>query len=247
MKRQRLRKIVIRAVKSKIITSGDSMDGILKSTLKKGMLKEGDILVISSKILAITQKKIKKNTSTLEFNKLVQAEADQVIGGKKVTLTLKDHILMPWAGIDRSNVPQGKAVLLPAKPFQAAYKIAKFLKKNFRLKKLGILITDSFCVPLRRGVTGVAIGYAGFHGVIDLRGHADIYGKKLQVTQQALADSLAAASHVVMGESNEQTPFAIITGAPVKFTSAGISPSEPLMEPKYCLFEPLYRKIFKNL
>ncbi len=212
--------MVIQGLKSKIITPKDELLKVLKLTLQRGKLQEGDILVIASKVVAITQGRVSKK----DFHKLVEEEADQILGGGEVTLTLKNGIFIPWAGVDRSNTQAGTAVLWPEKPFEVAEKLQKELKKTFKLKKLGVLITDSFCAPLRKGVTGVALGYAGFKGVNDLRGKKDLYGNTLKVSQQAIADMIASAAHLVMGESKEQTPFAIISGAPVIFTKAAIDP-----------------------
>lgn len=235
---------------------------VLKSALKKHQLGEGDVLVISSKVVAITQGKVRKIKNEKEFQDLVKAEADVVIasGAKQsrrvstgllgpnglartdnpVTLTMKNNIFIPWAGIDRSNVENGYAVLWPDEPFQVAAALCQSLKKQLKIKRFGVIITDSFCVPLRRGVSGVALGYAGFLGVKDLRGKKDLFGNKLKVTQQGVADNLATAAHLVMGESDEQTPFVLIKNAPVVFTSAKIDPSETVMPKDECLFRNFF-------
>lgn len=235
-----MKSIVIEPLKSKIITVKDNLEGVITSALKKHPLKSGDILVIASKVVAITQGRVHMIRNDQEFNALVKNEADTIVGGEKVTLTLKNGIFIPWAGVDRSNAPEGEAIAWPEEPFKVAHQLQSALKKKFKLTQVGILITDSFCIPRRRGVSGVALGYAGFKGVNDLRGKKDLFGNKLKVTQQAVADNLASASHIVMGESNEQTPFAIIHHAPVVFTSAKINSKEPIMAAEECLFKPLY-------
>jgi F420-0:gamma-glutamyl ligase len=101
-------------------------------------------------------------------------------------------------------------------------------------------------VPLRRGVSGIALGYAGFYGVNDLRGTTDLYGNKLKVTQQNMADMLAAAAHAEMGEGKESTPFVLINDAPVQFTTKKINPKEPIMSPSECLYAPLYNNKIKD-
>lgn len=234
---------MIEPLKSKIITTRDALEAVITSALKKHPLKSGDILVIASKVVAITQGRVHVVRNDQEFNTLVKQEADRIVGGEQVTLTLKNGIFIPWAGVDRSNAAQGEAIAWPNEPFKVAQQLQLNLKKKFKLKQLGVLITDSYCIPRRRGVSGVALGYAGFKGVNDLRGKKDLFGNKLKVTQQAVADNLASASHLVMGESNEQTPFAIIHHAPVVFTSAKINPKEPVMAAKECLYVPLYGKI----
>lgn len=239
-----MNKLSIQAVKSKIITENDSIITVLKNTLKTNQIQEKTILVISSKVLAITQKRVRTIKNQKQFDELVNQEADQIIGGDQVTLTLKENIFIPWAGIDRSNIPDGKAVLWPKNPQHEAEKLLKELKKHYKKRQLGIVITDSFCVPLRKGTMGIALAYAGFEGVKDERGHKDLYKKPLKVTQVALADLLASAAHLVMGEADERCPFAIIQNAPVKFTSQKRNVSNQNMDPKECIFTPLYKNIF---
>jgi coenzyme F420-0:L-glutamate ligase len=235
--------MLTQAIKSKIITPGDSLFEAALAALKKQPLGNGDVLVITSKVVAVAQGRVKKISSKQDFDKLVSAEADKIIGKSQVTLTLKKGIFIPWAGIDRSNVKKGYAVLWPDQPFKVAQQILNQIKKKYRLKNLGVIISDSHCVPLRNGVTGIAIGYAGFKGVNDLRGKKDLYGNKLEVTQQNIADMLATAANLVMGEAAEQTPFALIKNAPVQFTTQKTDPRESLISPKDCLFSPLYAKI----
>lgn len=233
-------KMLIEGLKSEIITSkSDLFDAIVKA-LQGVKVQDTDIIVISSKVVAITQGRIAKINSIKEYEKLVRSESDQYFGGQKVTLTVKNDIFIPWAGIDTSNIKKGYAVLWPDNPFGTARLLLNRLKRKYKLKKMGIIISDSYCAPRRRGVTAIALGYAGFFGVNDLRGKKDIHGNILKVSQQAVADMLAASAHILMGESNEQTPFAIIKNAPVKFTSKKINPMEPLIPEKECLFAPLY-------
>lgn len=238
--------MLVEGLKSKLITERDSILEVITGSLKRARLQNGDLLVVSSKVLALTQGRVRKINTQKDFDKLVAAESDKIIGKSQVTLTLKEGIFIPWAGIDRSNIKKGYAVLWPEKPFKAAEQICKALKKKYRLKNFGVIISDSHCVPLRRGVTGIAIGYAGFNGVNDLRGHKDLYGNKLKVTQQNMADMLATSANLVMGEAAEKTPFALIKKAPVKFSNKKTDPRESLIAPKICLFSPLYAKIKSN-
>lgn len=240
---QRMKELGVRAVKSKIITSKDKLFGVLGDSLKQGDLVNGDVLVITSKVVAVTEGRIARVTGEKEFNELVRREADEVIGGKKVTLTLKNGIFTPWAGIDRSNTKKGTVVLWPKNPAKTAREIHAWLKKTYGLRKVGVLIVDSFCVPLRKGVTGIALGHAGFAGVNDKRGTKDLYGNSLKVTREAVADSLATMANLVTGQGNEQTPFAIIRNAPVKFTDKRITPRDLMIKAKECLYAPLYRSI----
>jgi coenzyme F420-0:L-glutamate ligase/coenzyme F420-1:gamma-L-glutamate ligase len=89
---------------------------------------------------------------------------------------------------------------------------------------------------------GIAIGYAGIKGVNDLRGEKDLYGNTLKVTQQNVADMLASAALLEMGEAAEQTPFAIVRDAPVVFTNRKTDKSEPVIAADECLFSPMYKQ-----
>jgi dihydrofolate synthase / folylpolyglutamate synthase len=237
---QQAKEVLIKGIKTHIITAGDDLLEVIKKSLKSYPLKEKDVLMISSKVVAVTQGRIRKIKNGADFKKLVEKEADKVIGGGPVTLTMKNGIFIPWAGIDRSNIKKGYAVLWPQKPFETAAQLQKALRKAFGLKHLGIIISDSHCVPLRKGITGIAIGYAGFRGVRDLRGKKDLFGNRLEVTQQNIADMLSSATHLVMGEASEQTPFVLVRNAPAEFTNGVIDPEETQMREGKCLFDPLY-------
>ncbi len=238
-----MKNIVIEPIKSRIITNKDTLFEVLLKSLKKRGLKNGEVVIISSKVVAVTQNRIAKISTAASFHNLVKSEADEVIGEKEVTLTLKNGIFIPWAGIDRSNTPENSAILWPNQPFEVAFEIMQKLKKHYQLKQIGVIITDSWCLPLRQGVSGIALSYAGFKGVTDLRGRKDLFGNKLKITQQATADNLATAAHLAMGEGAEATPFIIITNAPVKFTAHRPNPESLQIKPANCLYAPLYRPL----
>jgi len=107
---------------------------------------------------------------------------------------------------------------------------------------VGVLVTDSRILPLRAGIVGVALGYAGFKGVRDYRGTPDIFGRVLKLSRTDVADSLAAAAVLQMGEGAEQQPLALITDARVEFTER-TSRRELRIDPK----EDLYRPLFEHL
>lgn len=227
-------------LKSKIITPVDSVMEVLKAVLQNEPLQERDIVVITSKIIAVTQGRIREINTEEEFKKLVEEEADEFLGGDPVMLTKKNNIFIPWAGIDRSNMPKGQVVLWPEKPFESAYDIWRNLTIHYGLKDLGVIISDSICAPLRKGVGAVALGYAGIKGVNDLRGAKDLYNNELKVSQQNIADMVSTAAHLIMGEADEAMPFAIVRGVTAQFTNEPTNPSEPTIPQEDCLFRPLY-------
>ncbi len=240
--------MLIKGIKTDIITAGTDLFESLIGSLQGKKTEEKDIIVITSKVLAVSQGKLVKIKDKEDFNKLVHEQSDYLfnndIGDQGVALTVKNSIFIPWAGIDRSNIEAGYAVLWPDNPYETAYRMYKKLKKRFNLNDLGIIISDSCCLPLRKGVSAVSLAHAGFKAVNDLRGERDLYGNQLNYSMQNTADMLACAAHLVMGESTEQMPFALVKDAPVNFTDCMSDHKETLINPKECLFKPLYDQKF---
>ncbi|MEM9953481.1 MAG: coenzyme F420-0:L-glutamate ligase [Chloroflexota bacterium] len=203
-------------------------------------LQEGDVLAVSSKYVAISEDRVvdlativptaEANALADRFNmdaiiaQLVLQEADHIFGGIPMgfLLTWRSGIIAPNAGLDRSNIPSGQAVLLPADPYLSAQQLKEWVLDNYGVR-IGVIVTDSWLVPGRYGTTGVALGVAGFHPIEDERGKEDLFGNPMAVTQRGVADSLSVAAQMVMGERNEATPFAILRGADVQLTDAKIS------------------------
>lgn len=177
-------------------------------------LKDKDVLVITSKIVAIHQGrtvKITKKTTLKDKIKLIKKEADAYLKNQPHGLTIKDHTLTPYAGIDRSNANR-HYVLWPKNPYKTAQNIWSKLKKQYHLKHFGVLIIDSFCLPLRWGHMGISIGFHGFHPNLEYAGKKDIFGHKIIQANSNLVDGLSAISGVIMGEGNEQTPLLVVRG-----------------------------------
>lgn len=249
-------------------------------TAKKIKLKNGDIIAIVSKVVALTEGGLRyvgaehsaarkkksrygvyqDSDSLLEY---IRSEAD-VAFDDEMFLTIKNNIFTPSAGVDTSNVAQGYAIGWPKDSYESAEKLrGKILDTHGKLKKLGILIFDSHITPLRNGITGVALGYSGFHGVEDYRGKKDLFGNILRVTQKNFADGLAAAATLVCGEGSESIPFVLIRAAPVKWihitsahhvknatkssstSSSRVNPdflrTETVRAPQDCLYRVLYQ------
>jgi coenzyme F420-0:L-glutamate ligase len=193
-----------------------------------GALKDGDVLVISSKFVAVSEGRVVR-LSTVRVGErarglaakyrmdprlceLVLRESDQVIGGiPGFLLTSKDGLLTPNAGIDKSNVKHGTVVLYPRRPEVSARRIREALKFS-RGVSIAVVICDSRLSPTRRGTTGVAVAASGIEAVLDMRGRMDLFGNVLKVTSQGVADDLSSAAEVLMGESDEATPIVLIRG-----------------------------------
>lgn len=247
----------------KLLHKNNIVNEILNAIDKRNLkMDEGDVVAITSKVLAIIQDRIKKLDSVRpsreagkiaetydldpNFVEIVLQEAEKVYGGvPKALLTLKDHVLIANAGVDQKNSPKGFVALWPKLPHKSAEKIRKELYAKTG-KRVGVLIVDSRVTPLRMGTIGIAIGIAGFEPLKDYRNEIDLYGKSIAITRQALADDLASAAHLIMGESNERVPAVLIKNAPVKLADK-VKPSSVLISAEHCLFmNQMHKKLSKS-
>jgi coenzyme F420-0:L-glutamate ligase/coenzyme F420-1:gamma-L-glutamate ligase len=196
--------------------------------------KDGDILVLSSKFVSMSEgsvvdlRKIRPSSNAKNlaknyqmnpsFVEVVIRESDVIFGGLPgFLLTIKNGILAPNGGIDKSNIPSHYVICLPIDPFTSA----ENLRMEFLVRsgiKVGIVISDSRLMPTRIGTTGVAIGCSGIEPVEDQRGKKDLFGHIMKYTLKATADSLATIGTFVMGESNEAVPLVVIRGSNISFT-----------------------------
>lgn len=205
----------ITAIKTdKILPNQTSINYILQKNIHT--LAEYSIVVITSKIVSMCEGAVLKKTNQNK-SELAQKEADFYLPHTEskydVTLTLKNNLLIPSAGIDESN-SDGHFVFWPRDPQQSANSAREFLKKQFTIKHVGVIISDSKTTPLRWGTTGTSITYSGFDALNDFIGKPDIFGRDLTMTKVNVVDALATAAVLTMGESNEQTPLAIISDIP---------------------------------
>lgn len=179
-------------------------------------LQENTIIALASKIISTCEDNIIAN-KTIDKMELIRQEADLCFPAPKEApgfcLTLKNNRLIPNAGLDESNCHDAY-ILLPKEPQQSAKQIWQYLRNKHQIKNLGIIITDSNVTPLRRGVTGISIGWCGFKPTYDYQGQVDIFQRELKVTQINLLDSLATVATLCMGEGGEQTPIAILKDVP---------------------------------
>jgi len=226
--------MLIKPIKTRpFLPPKDDLFDLLQKALSKQTFKEKSILVITSKIVAISQGRCIKIEDVKDKDELIKKEADLYLPREKVPkgwvmLTMKHNIMIPTAGIDESNA-NGHYILWPEKPFETARKIYNFVKKEYGLKKFGIIISDSHTVPLRWGTMGIALAYWGFRPLKDYRGTKDIFGRTLKITQSNIADALATAAVLIMGEGKEQTPMAIISDVDfIKFGRFNFLKKNPL-------------------
>lgn len=215
--------------------------------------QSGDVIALSSKYVAISQGRIVKldevrvseQAAALAeryhmnpaLAQLVIDESEHIFGGIPLgfLLTWREGVISPNAGIDRSNIPNGLAVLLPADAYATARAIRLALEARCGVR-LGVLLTDSWLVPGRWGTTGVALAMSGFEPLQDERGKLDLFGNPMAVTQRSMADALCVAAQLVMGERDEATPIAVIRDAPITLTDRPLSRDDVAIPWEMCLY-----------
>jgi F420-0:gamma-glutamyl ligase len=184
-------------------------------------LEEGDIVAVSSKVVAIHEGNCLP-AEGIDKKELVTKEAELCIPRTywSSPLTIKHSAFIGTAGIDESNA-DGHYILLPKDPFVSAKNIYDYLTQRFAIKKIGVVITDSHSSPLRRGAAGVSIGWWGFKPTINHVGKPDLFGREFRIEVSNIADALAAGAGLVMGETDECQPVVIIRNTPnVTFVDA---------------------------
>ena len=219
------------AIRTGIIGEGDDivaalLEGISRS--EAAQIEDGDIIVIAETALATAEgsvvclESVTPDSASITLGRtygidprlveVVVRESDEVVGGiPGHLLCMRGGTLLPNAGVDASNAPPGCVVLLPRNPDQSARRIASEFHARTGARS-GVIVADSRTHAMRSGCSGVAIGCYGIPSVIDARGKRDLFGRPLEVTKQALADNIASAAEIVMGEADESTPAALIRG-----------------------------------
>lgn len=215
-------------------------------------LKEKAIVAVTSKVVSIGEGRSIPIGSGVQKDELIVREADKylprdLVPGKFIMPTIKNDLFIPSAGIDESNA-LGHYILWPKDPTKSAKKIWDFLRKKFKVKNLGVIITDSHTIPMRRGLIGAALSYYGFIPLRDYRGKKDIFGRTLTISLTDIPDSLATAAVFVMGEGSEQTPIALIEDAPaIQFSEKSYRPKDPNSRFEIPLKEDLYRPFLESV
>jgi coenzyme F420-0:L-glutamate ligase/coenzyme F420-1:gamma-L-glutamate ligase len=222
-----------------MIQPGDELAPIIQQAVlnESISLEEGDILVLAQKIVSkaegrlVNLESIEPSKNACELSQLVGKDArivELVLRESKQVLRTRPGVIIvehrlgficASAGIDHSNVlgPNGQSedwvLLLPEDPDASALKLRRQLEANTGFH-LGIQIIDSHGRAWRMGTVGVTIGLSGLPGLVDMRGWKDLFGYELQITQVGVADELAAAASLIMGQSGEATPVVHVRGFP---------------------------------
>ena len=215
------------------VRPGDDLGGLLGDAVERaGGLEDGDVLVVAQKVVSKAEDRVERADDHLG---VILREARRVRRrrGDLVIADTEHGFVCASAGVDRSNAPgEGWVVLLPRDPDASAARLRAALADRFGVAP-AVIVSDSFGRAWRQGTTDVAVGVAGMHPLLDLRGTKDARGYELEATVIAVADELAGAAELVMGKS-AGIPAALVRGyrAPAGEGSA----RELVMPPERDLF-----------
>jgi len=237
----------------KLVEPGDDLGAITVAAFAANGLtpKERDVLVVAQKIVSkaegryVEVKGVEPSARSIalaaeldkdpRFVEIVLSESKRVVRYRPGLLIVEHRLgfVMANAGIDHSNVRSDDGVdrvlLLPVDPDRSAAKLQQNIIDAFGVR-IGIVISDSFGRPWRKGTVGIAIGAAGLPAMIDLRGQPDLFGRELLVTETGFADEIAAAAGLLMGQADEALPMVLVRGlswtAPEAPAAALVRPAE---------------------
>jgi len=217
-----------------LVQPGDDLAALISAALHGAGVKPlaGDLIAVAQKIVSKAEgRSVRLDTVTpsaeakdiaTRANKdprvveLILRESRAVIRVSPGVIIVEHRtgVVLANAGIDRSNIEDSDetALLLPVDPDASAARLRAELQRTFGVA-LGLVITDSIGRAWRLGTVGIAIGCAGIKALNDLRGQSDMFGRTLQVSEVAVADSIAATAVLVMGEAAEGTPLVLVRGA----------------------------------
>ncbi|MDH3532758.1 MAG: coenzyme F420-0:L-glutamate ligase [Gammaproteobacteria bacterium] len=214
-----------------LIRAGDNLGEVLATAVPNNNLelRANDVLVVAQKIVSKaegrlvpldqvvpTEEALRRALETDKDPRLVQLilqESIEVVrqANNLIITENRQGFVMANAGIDQSNVVDGTALLLPEDPDLSAARLSAQLGSRFGVN-VGVIIADSIGRAWRNGIIGHAIGVAGVQAIVDLRQQKDLFGRELRVTEVAVADEIAAAATLIMGQGSESIPAVLIRG-----------------------------------
>ena len=211
------------------VTSGDDLASLIIDSIEQSENKifENDVLVVTQKIVSKSEGMV-RDLEKISFKELLQEETIRVIRkrGDLVIAQTKHGFICANAGIDKSNVKNNFALLLPNDPNKSAHSIRKKLENRFQIK-LAVIISDTFGRAWRKGQVNFAIGSSGINPLVNYIGTFDTFNNELHATEIAIIDELSSAAELVM-EKSINVPVAIIRG--VKFENSELDASELIRE-----------------
>jgi coenzyme F420-0:L-glutamate ligase/coenzyme F420-1:gamma-L-glutamate ligase len=202
------------------------------------VLRSGDVVVVTQKIVSKAEGRLVAVDHDDPEAKLalVAQESVRIVRrrGELVISETRHGFVCANAGVDLSNVADGTAALLPEDSDRSARRIRAGLEALLGVD-VGVIVSDTFGRPWRRGVTDVAIGCAGVAAVVDLRGTRDAGGRELEATEVCVADEIASAAELVMGK-DRGVPVAIVRGVPPEWLRTASVGAEVIRPPAEDLF-----------
>ncbi|MCY3577271.1 MAG: coenzyme F420-0:L-glutamate ligase [bacterium] len=217
------------------IAAGDDLASLISDAAD---LAEGDVVVVTQKIVSKAENAMVAVDPDDPFSHkpVVERESVRVLRrrGDLVISETKHGFVCANAGVDRSNVNPDQAALLPDDPDRSARRIRDAITAKAGVN-VGVIVSDTFGRPWRRGVADVAIGVAGIRPILDLRGTPDASGRELQVTEVAIVDELAAAAELAMGKA-DGVPVAVIRGVDPDWFGPGSIQTDLIRPPGEDLF-----------
>lgn len=232
----------VTAIRTRIFHREENLLEFILSQVPSENWQEDTVLAVTSKLVSLHEGRLLAR-SGVDKIELIKKESDVYLGEMAYGchLTITKGQLLATAGIDESNSENGDYILYPHAPYDSVERLRNGLRERTGIKNLGVLLTDSHSVPLRHGVVGSCVAFAGFRAIKNRIGENDIFGRALKMTKQNQADALAAAAVLMMGEAAEQCPLAIITGAPIEFSEK--SPREEL---EVAMTDDMYYPLYKS-
>jgi coenzyme F420-0:L-glutamate ligase/coenzyme F420-1:gamma-L-glutamate ligase len=219
------------------VNNGDRLASLI-ATAADGTLADGDVVVVTQKIVSKAEGRlVPVNAEDPQAAKaLVERESVRIVRrrGDLIISETAHGFVCANAGIDLSNVPAGYAALLPVDGDRSARRIRDGLRADLGIN-VGVIVSDTFGRPWRKGLTDVAIGVAGIAAVVDLRGTTDSLGRELQVTEVAVADEIASAAELVMGKASG-IPVAVVRGVSADWLREASVAAEIIRPPAEDLF-----------
>jgi coenzyme F420-0:L-glutamate ligase / coenzyme F420-1:gamma-L-glutamate ligase len=196
------------------IAKGDDLGGVILAALAAGHVpvRDGDVIVVTHKVVSKAEGAVESYEDEESYRRIVERESRAVIrrrGELTISITRQGFICAN-AGVDRSNVKPGNAVLHPRDPDRSAHKLRQRIERETGVR-IAVIITDTFGRVWRKGLTDVAIGASGIEPLLDYRGSVDTWNRPLEVTEVAIVDEIAAAADLVMGKA-EGIPVAVVRG-----------------------------------
>ena len=216
-----------------LINPGDNLSSIILDSIEDNdiTIDDGDVIILAQKIVSKSENRFKNLSEIIPsekaiklgkslsrdpaFIQLILDESNEILSTEKNVIIVEHKLgyININAGIDKSNIGKNKdlVLLLPEDPKKSANDIQTQINTKIG-KDISLIITDSMTRPYRSGVTNFAIASSNIQSLIDLKGEEDIFGNTLHATEIAIADELAAAAGLLMGQGNDMKPVVIIKG-----------------------------------